>query len=74
MDVSVLYNFSPDELERVNAAQLAHRIKMSMKEKTEEPSRWRTWLRKVGVAGFMFFTVKGLLWLIIPTIAAKLLA
>lgn len=24
------------------------------------------WVRRVGVAGFVFFLVKGLLWLIIP--------
>jgi len=24
---------------------------------------WRTWLKRLGVAGFVFFLVKGLLWL-----------
>jgi hypothetical protein len=74
MNVSVLYNFSPDELERIKADQLAHRIKMSRKEETEEPSRWRLWLKKMGVAGFVFFTVKGLLWLAVPAVAARLMA
>ncbi|MGH7898531.1 MAG: hypothetical protein ACREQQ_11300 [Candidatus Binatia bacterium] len=26
------------------------------------------WLRRFGVAGFVFFLVEGLLWLIIPTL------
>lgn len=29
-----------------------------------------TWLRRVGLIGFTFFLVKGLLWLTIPTLAA----
>lgn len=73
MNVSVLYNFSPEELERVKADQRAHRMKMSRKEKTEKPRGWRMWLKKMGVAGFVFFTVKGLLWLIVPAVAANLL-
>ena len=33
-----------------------------------EPRKRRAglWLERVGVAGFLFFLVKGLLWLIIP--------
>ena len=27
-----------------------------------------TWLKRVGVAGFIFFLVKGLLWLIVPAL------
>lgn len=26
------------------------------------------WLRRVGVAGFIFFLVKGLLWLMVPVL------
>lgn len=26
------------------------------------------WLRRLGVAGFVFFLVKGLLWLIVPVL------
>lgn len=28
------------------------------------------WLRRLGVAGFLFFLIKGLLWLIVPAVAA----
>jgi len=31
-----------------------------------------SWARKLGLAGFMFFLIKGLLWLIIPAILFKL--
>jgi hypothetical protein len=26
-------------------------------------SRWKTWIKRVGVGGLIFFTVKGLVWL-----------
>ncbi len=31
----------------------------------------RTWLRRVGVAGFVFFLVKGLLWLLLPLLLVE---
>jgi len=31
-----------------------------------------TWLRRAGVAGFVFFLVKGLLWLALPAFLAAL--
>jgi hypothetical protein len=30
----------------------------------------RSWVKRFGVAGFVFFLVKGLLWLILPAIIA----
>lgn len=33
---------------------------------TRRTSRGRRWLRRLGAAGFLFFLVKGLLWLLIP--------
>lgn len=30
------------------------------------------WLKRVGFAGFMFFLVKGLLWLLIPALLVYL--
>ncbi len=36
---------------------------------TEAPrSRARLWLARLGFAGFMFFLIKGLLWLIVPAV------
>lgn len=29
------------------------------------------WLKRVGWAGFLFFLIKGLLWLLIPYLIAK---
>lgn len=37
-------------------------------EVTEPRVSQCTWLRRVGVAGFIFFLVKGLLWLIVPAL------
>lgn len=33
--------------------------------------RMMMWLKRLGVGGFIFFLVKGLLWLIVPYIIAK---
>ncbi|MGF7217638.1 hypothetical protein GGR92_003813 [Spirosoma lacussanchae] len=33
--------------------------------------KFRMWLKRVGWAGFLFFLIKGLLWLIIPYLIAK---
>ncbi len=30
----------------------------------------RSWIKRLGVAGFAFFLIKGLLWLIIPPLIA----
>lgn len=30
-----------------------------------EKKNWNSWLRKIGVAGFLFFLIKGLIWLAI---------
>lgn len=38
-----------------------------MKEETRQTKRLtRKWIKRFGVAGFLFFLIKGLLWLIIP--------
>jgi hypothetical protein len=40
-----------------------------MEEKPQEGKAEATsWLRRVGVVGFLFFLIKGLLWLIIPAV------
>ena len=39
-------------------------------EKAQEPRRW---LRKIGVAGFFFFLVKGLLWVALALLASEIL-
>jgi len=37
-----------------------------------EPARVKTWVKRLGFWGFMFFLVKGLLWLAIPALIAIL--
>lgn len=32
------------------------------------PKTGRKWIARLGVAGFLFFLIKGLLWLIIPAL------
>ena len=32
----------------------------------------KTWVKRFGAAGFVFFLVKGLLWLIVPAVVAYL--
>lgn len=39
-------------------------VKTPLKKKTSS-----AWLAKFGIAGFLFFFIKGLLWLIIPLLA-----
>ncbi|HYE95187.1 MAG TPA: hypothetical protein VD962_03190 [Rubricoccaceae bacterium] len=36
------------------------------------PSRLRRWVSRFGVAGFVFFLVKGLLWLAAPSLLVAL--
>jgi len=37
----------------------------------ENQSKFKTWFKRLGWAGFFFFLIKGLLWLIIPYLIAK---
>lgn len=34
-------------------------------------SKFKMWFRRLGWAGFLFFLIKGLLWLLIPYLIAK---
>jgi hypothetical protein len=44
------------------------------KRMQEEPQKKKcpakTWVKRFGAAGFVFFLVKGLLWLIVPALVA----
>jgi hypothetical protein len=35
-------------------------------------SNWQKWLKRVGFAGFMFFLLKGIAWLVVLYFGAKL--
>lgn len=36
--------------------------------KEQKKSRVITWVKRLGIAGFLFFFIKGLLWLIVPAV------
>ena len=36
----------------------------------QQKSSWKDRIKKIGFIGFLFFTIKGLLWLIIPYLIA----
>jgi hypothetical protein len=43
---------------------------MQETEKTNE-SRIKIWLKRVGIFGFLFFLIKGLIWIGVALIAGK---
>lgn len=34
-----------------------------MEETQDKTPRYKAWLKKMGIAGFLFFLIKGLVWL-----------
>lgn len=36
---------------------------MESEQKPPAGSRWRLWLKRAGLAGFLFFFIKGLIWI-----------
>lgn len=41
---------------------------MQETENSIQQKGFARWIKRLGVAGFMFFLIKGLLWLIIPAL------
>jgi hypothetical protein len=37
--------------------------KLDMLNKEVNQSKWKLWLKRVGIAGFLFFLIKGLVWI-----------
>lgn len=37
-----------------------------------EPKLQLAWLKRIGIGGFLFFLIKGLLWLMVPAMLAIL--
>lgn len=37
-------------------------------EENNHETKWEKWFKRLGVAGFLFFFIKGLLWLIVPAV------
>jgi DMSO reductase anchor subunit len=44
----------------------------SMRADERRRAGTRSWLQRLGVAGFLFFLIKGLLWLAVPGLLAYL--
>lgn len=42
-----------------------------MERSASSVSKSGTWLRRLGVAGFVFFLVKGLAWLVVGAVVVK---
>ncbi|MES2778927.1 MAG: hypothetical protein V4651_03420 [Bacteroidota bacterium] len=43
---------------------------VSVKVMTDKRT-FKTWFKRIGVVGFLFFLIKGLLWLLIPYLIAQ---
>jgi len=43
-------------------------LSMQETEHSNEAKGFAKWIKRFGVAGFLFFFIKGLLWLIVPAI------
>ena len=41
---------------------------MQENEEQKQTSLFHKWIKRFGVAGFLFFFIKGLLWLIVPAL------
>jgi len=37
----------------------------ALEQAVKPPSRLRTWAKRLGIVGFAFFAVKGLVWLVV---------
>ena len=44
------------------------KVQMQQSELSNQPKGSAKWIKRFGVAGFLFFLIKGLLWLIVPAI------
>jgi|GEM_PF-1336353 len=47
-------------------------LPLNRKYSVMESGKIKTWIKRLGFWGFMFFLVKGLLWLAIPALIAML--
>ena len=45
-------------------------LSMQETEHSNEAKGFAKWIKRFGVAGFLFFFIKGLLWLIVPALIA----
>lgn len=53
-----------------NRQQKSYFMSRMHEQSQKEKHSGAGWIKRFGVAGFLFFLIKGLLWLIIPALAA----
>jgi len=44
-----------------------------MQDEPKQESKWSLWLKRFGAAAFLFFLIKGLVWIALAIIAGKAL-
>ena len=42
--------------------------RMQETEENKNTNKFTKWIKRFGVAGFLFFFIKGLLWLVVPAV------
>ena len=55
--------------ERQNNQEMEKVMYMNSNETNDVSNHQAHWLRRMGIAGFLFFFLKGMLWLLIPWLA-----
>lgn len=45
--------------------------KAEMRDQNNSKGKIVKWFKRIGIVGFLFFLIKGLLWIIIPYLIAK---
>ena len=46
-------------------------IEANMKTQSKQENKVIRWFKRIGIIGFLFFLIKGLLWLLVPYLIAK---
>lgn len=46
---------------------------MSTQPENKPESKWALWLKRFGLLGFLFFLIKGLIWIAVALVAGKAL-
>ncbi len=44
---------------------MSHQPSIDTENKEQRPSKFMAWLKKLGLAGFLFFLFKGIVWLFV---------
>jgi len=58
--------------ERISCARGLLFLTVLVQDYAYSDMKTATWIKRIGFGGFLFFLVKGLLWLIVPALAVYL--